>query len=425
MALYDTVTLILEGTDGTGAPVRYEANRQVGTVAPLILSVVQTEILAFADGQMDVYYLVEPFSQRDRAFVRALQAQASAHLPLSVRRASAEQPLPAPTVSANGSAIENGGFLDPAAEECTALASYPNIVKGDEITYRWVGIVSTRMQSYKVADPTKPPADYADRDFIVTNTGDKVVVSYSVRRGGVGSAVPSETLEFRIDTAAPFAIDSTPVDLTGTQSYTRHATGGVRPYTYSSSDPTVVSVPDSHDGRIQAVTAGTTTISVHDSAQGQGSYPVKVAGTALTQDFTTETHYLFDYQEAVTLSTMTVTNTGGNVAFNSGLEVGTPIVVQYPVGGEARLDLKKPCKSVFIEGYAYPASGERLLVKFYGVGDDGADGDLLYTAEYFRTVGEHILLTYDASGTSRVARIDLIAPDEDDRIFIQKIESTP
>jgi hypothetical protein len=152
---------------------------------------------------------------------------------------------------------------------------------------------------------------------------------------------------------------------------------------------------------------------------------VKVAGTAVTQDFTTETHYHFLYQEAVELSTMTVTNTGAYLAFESGLEVGTPIAVQYPAGGEARLDLKKPCKSVFIEGYAYPASGERLLVKFYGVGDDGADGDLLHTAEYFRTVGEHIQLRYDASGTSRVAHIDLIAPDEYDRIFIQKIESTP
>lgn len=277
MALYDTVTLILEGTDGTGAPVRYEANRQVSTVTPLILSVAQTEILTFVDGQMDVYYLVEPFSQRGRAFVRALQAQASAHLPLSVRRGSAEQPLPAPTVIANGSAIENGGFLDPAAEECTALASYPNIVKGDEITYSWVGIVSTRTQTYKVADSLKPPADYVNRDFIVTNTGGKVVVSYSVRRGGVGPVVSSATMEFRIDTATPFTIDSTPVDLTGAQSYTRHATGGVPPYTYVSSNAAVVKVPDAGTGIIQGVTKGSATITVTDSQASSGSYPVTVA----------------------------------------------------------------------------------------------------------------------------------------------------
>lgn len=65
-----------------------------------------------------------------------------------------------------------------------------------------MGSVSTRTQTYKVLDPTRPPADYADRAFIVQNTGGNVVVSYSVKRLGVGPAVPSETVSFRIDLAS-------------------------------------------------------------------------------------------------------------------------------------------------------------------------------------------------------------------------------
>lgn len=197
MLAFDTVTLIWDGRAANGTPVHYEIDRQISSVAPLTVLVTQAEILKFLDGHADVYYRVVPFSARGKAFARALAARESVRLPLRIRHVGVEQPLPVPTVDE----VVNG-FLDPAAEQATLRAPlYPGIAKGDEITYSWVGSVSTRTQIYKVADATKPPPDYADRAFITQNTGGNVVVSYSVKRLGVDPAVPSETAAFRIDMA--------------------------------------------------------------------------------------------------------------------------------------------------------------------------------------------------------------------------------
>jgi hypothetical protein len=197
MALYDTVTLALDGTAGSGAPVQVTFDRQISDVAPLTVVVNQTDVLKFLDGQMEVYYRAEPFGKRKHpALIRALLPTESTHLALRVRRGSAEQPLPAPTVD---ELVD--GLLDPAAEEATLRAPlYPRIAKGDEITYSWVGSVSTRSQTYKVSDPTRTPPDYAGHDFIVANTGSEVIVSYAVERG-TGPATPSEVMKFRIGIA--------------------------------------------------------------------------------------------------------------------------------------------------------------------------------------------------------------------------------
>lgn len=278
MALNDTVTLFLDGTAGDGTPVRYQADRQVTTVRPLSLTVAQVDILKFLDGRIDGYYRVVPYSTRRRAFIRALQEQESAHLDLRVRRGSAEQPLPAPVVKDDkGSLIENGGFLDPASTEAVLQTPlYDRIAKGDEITYRWVGIVSTRTQTYKVADAAKPPADYAGRDFIVQNTGGNVVVSYSVRRLGTGVTVPSATVTFQIDVVVPFEIDTSLLTLTDTNPTQGHqASGGVPPYLYKSIGPNV-KVTDATNGIIQAINNGRAEIMVSDSATPPhyGTYPV-------------------------------------------------------------------------------------------------------------------------------------------------------
>lgn len=264
--------------------MRFQLERQISKVEPLSLSVPQVEILRLLGGSVDVYYQVAPFSQRNRAFIRALSQQESARLALSVRRDVAELPLPAPTLKDDkGRLITDGGFLDPTSTEAILEAApYVNIAKGDEITYRWLGTGSTRTQTYKVADPAKPPADYADHDFIVQNIGGNVVVSYSVRRLGVGDAVPSTTLDFRIDVAVPFELDTSLLTLSNTNVTQGHqAKGGVTPYQYTSSNTQIVKVTDGDKGLIQAVTDGDAYILVNDSATPKHSdkYPVKVAGT--------------------------------------------------------------------------------------------------------------------------------------------------
>jgi hypothetical protein len=72
MLAFDTVTLIWDGTSASGAPVHYEVDRQISTVAPLTVVVPQAEILKFLDGHVDVYYRVVPFSARGKTFARAL-----------------------------------------------------------------------------------------------------------------------------------------------------------------------------------------------------------------------------------------------------------------------------------------------------------------------------------------------------------------
>jgi hypothetical protein len=199
MALYDTVTLILEGTAADGSPLRWSTDRQVSTLEVLTLQVDQADILTFIDGHMDVYYHVTPFSRRSRAFVRALLEKTSAHLALRVRRGAPEKLLPVPIVSAMGAVIADGGLLDPDATQATLQAPlYNDIAKGDDLTYLWKGTASTRTRTYKVMDGAKPPADYADRDFIVKNTGGQVVTSYSVRRGGFDPVLDSEVSGFNV-----------------------------------------------------------------------------------------------------------------------------------------------------------------------------------------------------------------------------------
>jgi len=196
MARDDLITLILEGTGANGSPVKLTYTKQIGTPAPVKIDVPQSDILKFIDATMDVYYQVSPYSRR-RVLNRALGEPESAHLPLRVRRETAEEPLPAPIVKDDkGNTIADGGYLDPAAAYAEALASYPDTAKGDEITYSWVGTISTRTETYRVRDPASPPADRADSDFIEKNSGGKVTATYCVKRKGAEPSVPSQEANF-------------------------------------------------------------------------------------------------------------------------------------------------------------------------------------------------------------------------------------
>ncbi|WP_139206143.1 hypothetical protein [Luteibacter sp. 329MFSha] len=92
----------------------------------------------------------------------------------------------------------------------------------------------------------------------------------------------SEKATFTIGAAnEPFEIDSSPVDLSGSATYTREATGGTPPYAYTSSAPGIVTVPDPAKGDIRALADGDAVITARDSRDGIGSYPVTVTGNAI------------------------------------------------------------------------------------------------------------------------------------------------
>ena len=213
MTLNDAVTLVMDGTNGIGEPVRYSTERRVTVIAPLNIPVIQNDVLKFLDGQMDVYYRVVPFSLR-RRLARGTQETESAHLTLQVRRDSAIEPHPAPTVLADDKPVQSGSFLDPATKVVAALAIYLKPAAGDEITYTWVGAVTTRTQSYLLGGDVRIPADYTDREFIDKNTGGIVTVSYTVKRIG-GSAIPSEKIKLRLWVAFVDITDFTSSNMNG------------------------------------------------------------------------------------------------------------------------------------------------------------------------------------------------------------------
>ena len=197
MARDDVVTLFLEGTTSSGAPVKLTyPQEQVGAPAPIIATVPHTDILRFLGGQMDVYYQVIPHSRRP-LFVRAMGEPESEHLALRVHHADATKPPPAPVVTdEKGVVIPEGGILPLPAASAFSKANYDYAI-GDEVTYSWIGFISSQTHTYRV-DADGPVPDVAGVVFLEQNKGGMVTASYSVRRGGLDPAEFSEKLTFNM-----------------------------------------------------------------------------------------------------------------------------------------------------------------------------------------------------------------------------------
>lgn len=191
MARDDLVTLIMEGAGASGAPVKFTYPQPpVGTPGPINWAVHQDDIWNFLDGQMDVYYIVSSNG-------RALE---SARLTLVVRRPGSMEPLPAAMVKDDkGNLVAEGGTVDATTPYVEAYVSYPNMATGDEITYVWSSTVVAAYEiTVRVGDPDALPPDRTRRDFVPTNDGGYVAVSYRVKRGGLDPAWPSWNVRFAV-----------------------------------------------------------------------------------------------------------------------------------------------------------------------------------------------------------------------------------
>src|ERR1700754_4370833 len=62
MALYDTVTIVLNCRASDRTPVHFTTQRQVGSFGRLTVPIAHTEIAKFLDGELDVFYRVQPYT---------------------------------------------------------------------------------------------------------------------------------------------------------------------------------------------------------------------------------------------------------------------------------------------------------------------------------------------------------------------------
>jgi len=253
-----------------------------------------------------------------------------------------------------------------------------------------------------VRDPKSPPADRADRNFIETNNGSKVTVTYSVKRRGVEPAVPSKGVTFVVGVSEPLYIDPSTLTLTNTNPVQGHqATGGVEPYTYASDNPNVVRVTDAVNGTVQAVTDGSTTITVYDSATPKHSatYPVTAIVTApLYIDPSTlsliNTTPVQGHQATGGVKPYTYASDNPNVVRVTNAVNGT---VQAVTNGEATITVYDSATPMASKSYRVVASGMSEWDHEYNFDQDGIRyiGPGSNEVIYFPTSGGTMNLQFD------------------------------
>jgi uncharacterized protein YjdB len=182
--------------------------------------------------------------------------------------------------------VTDGSATITAHDSAQGTGSYPVIVKGNipfTIDTSLVQIVGTDTYARHAAGGV-PPYTYTSSapsvvkvpdasQGLIQGVADGSAIITARDMAGSSGAYPVEVVG-----NTPFTIDPSPVHITGTEVVTRNATGGVRPYTYASSAPSVVKVPDASQGLIQGVADGSAIITARDGAQGTATYPVTVTG---------------------------------------------------------------------------------------------------------------------------------------------------
>ncbi len=142
-------------------------------------------------------------------------------------------------------------------------ATYPREARNGRPPYKYV---SSHPEIVEVPDPTIG---------LIRGVADGFAVITASDSDNPGS---SKSYPVTVVGNALLTIDPTPQRIVGTDTHTRHATGGLPPYTYVSSAPEVAAVLDGYHGTIQGRTDGDAVITVSDTRDDTASYPVTVVG---------------------------------------------------------------------------------------------------------------------------------------------------
>jgi uncharacterized protein YjdB len=142
-------------------------------------------------------------------------------------------------------------------------ATYPREARNGRPPYKYF---SSHPEIVEVPDPTIGLIRGVSDGFAVITASDS------------GNPESSKSYSVTVVGNSLLTIDPTPQRIVGTDTHTRHATGGLPTYTYVSSAPEVAAVLDGYHGTIQGRTDGDAVITVSDTRDDTASYPVTVVG---------------------------------------------------------------------------------------------------------------------------------------------------
>jgi hypothetical protein len=211
-------------------------------------------------------------------------------LPLPVRVLEPVGALPKPSVP-----LAEDDVLDPkkvtGATVEAIVKPYPDIAEGDVIHFTWENTSGVPAPfTHSATAPKDPEKDYpfqVPRAQVDQNIDGSARLWYVVTRGSVTSR-PSDTLALWVGDAflAPAKLDLTgrgyivtdklPPVVPEAFTYTRKAKFGQPPYTYKSGTPSVATVDN--QGKVTAISNGTSIISATDSKNQSLAYTLTISG---------------------------------------------------------------------------------------------------------------------------------------------------
>ncbi|MFJ3486312.1 Ig domain-containing protein [Pseudomonas sp. NPDC090202] len=255
--------------------------------------------VVFASALVDVNV-----GERVSVFYRAtrLDGQVQTSATYSVEVSTSRLDLPAPTMDGVGpdgvfdlTSLE-GGYVPPGGKEIGVQVNYPDMQAGDVVKIIWTG--KTQFVSpEQTVTAIRPLAFTLNENVIRASLDSQAVLTYQVLRAGKmqGSAplfvtVIRSTTDLEIATSPAFLpgkvylVPSNPSALPNFPAgtiFTRPASGGTKPYVYSSSNPGVAHVNEW--GEVTSRGNGSATITVRDAGGQTRSYSVTVSGVVQCQ----------------------------------------------------------------------------------------------------------------------------------------------